>query len=88
MRLGSYLGQLLFRKSYFFGGGNLSRIKISTEEPLFGSRHLCTASTFQKSYFFKRGTFTEQQLFKRSNIPDHLTFTGKLLFQIGYFYTT
>ena len=54
MRLGSYLGQLLFRKSYFFGGGNLSRIKISMEEPLFGSRHLCTASTFQKSYFFNK----------------------------------
>ena len=60
LRIDSYLGQLLFRRT------NLFRIKISIEELLFGSKFYYTVSNsseqllFQQIQFFKRRTFSEQ----------------------------
>ena len=94
LRIGSYLGQLLFETAIFWWKNCLEK-KISTEELLFKSRYFCTSSTFlgklhlekadntetQYSYFFWKAAFLERPLFQK-------TLPYKILFQRSYFTAT
>ena len=94
LRIGSSLGYLLFGTVTFLAK-ELFRIKICTEELLFWSRYLCTASTiseelhfgkkriFQKSnitVFFWRVVFSESLLFQKTLSSIAATFSEELLF--------
>ena len=89
LRIGSYLGQELFR------------IKIFTVELPFRSRYFCTASTFSEKQYsalpfsFWRATFLERLLFQKTLFQKTLltaTFSEELLFynvffQKSYYFT-
>ena len=51
LRIGSYLGQLLFEAAIFWRKNCLEK-KISTEELLFQRRYFCTSSTFSGKLHF------------------------------------
>ena len=51
LRIGSYLGQLVFETAIFWQKNYLEK-KISTEELLFQSRYFCTSSTFSGKIHF------------------------------------
>ena len=80
LRIGSSLGQLLFRTATFLVE-ELFRTKISTEELLFRSRYFCTASTFQKSYILEKANFSKKQY---STLP---TFFYNIIFQYSNYFT-
>ena len=65
LRIGSSLGYLLFGTATFLAV-ELFRIKISTEELLFRSRYLYTASTFSEKLHFGK-----KLIFRKRNIPHY-----------------
>ena len=71
LRIGSYLGHLLFGTAIFLAE-ELFRIKISTEELLFQSRYFCTAPTlsgklhFGKSLYFRKAILRITYFFWRA----------------------
>ena len=93
LRIGSYLGQLLFETAIFWWKNCLEK-KLSTEELLFKSRYFCTSSTFlgklhlekadntetQYSYFFWKAAFLERPLFQKTLPFIAFTFPEDLLF--------
>ena len=75
LRIGSFLGQLLFGTTIFLAE-ELFRIKISTEELIFQSRYFSTASPFSGK--LHKANISEKQY---SALP---TFSGELPFQSGH----
>ena len=75
-RIGSSLGKLLFRKATFLVE-ELFRMKISTEELLFWSKHFCF---FRSATFWKKASFSEKQ-FHITHFFWRAAFFERLLFQ-------
>ena len=76
LRIGSSLGQVLFRTPTFLVQ-KLFKIKTFSEEVLFQPG--TSAQLFQKSYYFEKANFSEKQY------SVLLIFLGWLFFQSGYF---
>ena len=69
---------------------NLFRMKVSTEELVFGSMDFGTAFSFFRitilMYFFENRTFFKNRLiFQKSNIPYHLLFQKNCFFRVATF---
>ena len=101
LRIGSYLGKLIFGTANFLVE-ELFRIKISTEELVFWSRYFCTASTFSEelkysipyyqllleSCLFRGATFSKEATFYSNYLSRKAMFLQHSFTESYYFTAT
>ena len=87
LRIGSYLGKLIFVTANFLVE-ELFRIKISTEELVFWNRYFCTASTFSEELQYSIPYYQlllESCLFRRAAFSKEATFYSNYFFRKAIF---